>query len=97
MKDERACGNRSACGVVSGIATLRELLGRGRRARTPIPGCIIGFADGLTGISHSVTEEAFAVGRRERGRYVAVCGAQVLPARLTVPARYHCPACERGV
>ncbi|MGH3832600.1 MAG: hypothetical protein ACRDRS_19530 [Pseudonocardiaceae bacterium] len=81
-----------------GIATLREILGR--RARPPVataPGCTIGFADGTTGIAHSVTEQAFAEGRRAGGRYIALCGARVLPARLTAPARYHCPACERGV
>ncbi|MGH3755916.1 MAG: hypothetical protein ACRDRP_25200 [Pseudonocardiaceae bacterium] len=80
-------------------ATLREILVWGSRARTPVattPGCTIGFADGPTGIAHRVTAEAFAVGRRAGGRYVALCGARVVPARLTAPARYHCPACERG-
>lgn len=79
------------------IATVREILGR--RVRMPVataPGCTIGFADGLTGISHCVTEEAFAVDRRSGGCYVAVCGARVLPASLASPARFHCPACERG-
>jgi hypothetical protein len=79
------------------IATLREILGR--RARPPVataPGCTIAFADGPTGIAHRVTEDAFAEGRRAGGCYVALCGAQVLPTRLTAPARYHCPACERG-
>jgi hypothetical protein len=80
-------------------ATLRAILVRGPRARRPVastPGCAIGFADGATGIAHRVTAEAFATGRRTGGRYVALCGAQVLPVRLTAPARYHCPACERG-
>jgi hypothetical protein len=82
-----------------GIATLREILGRCRRARPPVaatPGCTIGFADGPTGIAHRVTEEAFAAGCCAGGCYVALCGAQVLPERLTAPARFHCPACERG-
>ncbi|MGH3867699.1 MAG: hypothetical protein ACRDQ4_16495 [Pseudonocardiaceae bacterium] len=81
------------------IAALREILGRGPRARrpvTPAPGCTIGFADGPTGIAHRVTAEAFAAGRRAGGRYVALCGAQVLPTSLTAPARFHCPACERS-
>ncbi|MGH3854229.1 MAG: hypothetical protein ACRDR6_12200 [Pseudonocardiaceae bacterium] len=81
-----------------GIATLRKILGR--RARPPIAtaqGCTIGFADGATGIAHNVTEEAFAAGRRAGGRYVALCGARVLPASLSAPACFHCPACERGV
>ncbi|MBV8540513.1 MAG: hypothetical protein JO364_08560 [Pseudonocardiales bacterium] len=79
------------------IATLREILGH--RARTPVattPGCTIGFADGPTGIAHRVTADTFAAGRRAGGCYVALCGAEVLPARLTAPARYHCPACERS-
>ncbi|MGH3825689.1 MAG: hypothetical protein ACRDQX_00735 [Pseudonocardiaceae bacterium] len=80
-----------------GIPRLREILGR--RARHPgaaAPGCTIGFADGPTGIAHRVTEEAFAEGCRAGGGYVALCGARVRPASLTAPARYHCPACERG-
>ncbi len=80
------------------IATLREILGR--RARMPVataPGCTIGFADGPTGMGHRVTADTFAAGRCEGGRYVALCGVQVTPARLTAPVRYHCPACERGV
>jgi hypothetical protein len=75
-------------------------MGRGRRARGPVataPGCTIAFADGPTGIAHRVTDAAFAAGRRAEGRYVALCGAQVLTVSLTAPARFHCPACERGV
>lgn len=56
-----------------GIATLREILGR--HARPPVataPGCTVGFADGVTGIAHSVTEEAFTEGPRSGGRYVAL-------------------------
>lgn len=80
------------------ITTLRDILVR--RPWTPVAAparqCTIGCSDGPTGIAHSVTEEAFAAGRRAGGRYVAVCGAQVCPASLTAPVRYHCPACERG-
>ncbi|MGH3718116.1 MAG: hypothetical protein ACRDRI_04590 [Pseudonocardiaceae bacterium] len=75
------------------IATLREILGRRARPSVTTTRCTIGFADGPSGIAHRVTEEAFAAG----GRYVALCGAQVLLVRLTAPARFHCPACERGV
>lgn len=78
------------------IAALRGILSRGRRARTPVTGCTVGFADGPTGIAHRVTAEAFAADRRAGGRYVALCGAQVLPESLSTPARYHCPACERS-
>jgi len=46
------------------IATLREILGRGHRARPPVataPGCTIAFADGPTGIAHRVTDAAFSL------------------------------------
>ncbi len=82
------------------IATLREILYRSRRARPPTvlaSVCTVEFADGPTGIAHRVTAAAFAASRRTGGRYVALCGAQVLPERLTAPARFHCPACERGL
>jgi hypothetical protein len=82
------------------IVTLREILDRSRRARTPVapvPGCMIVFADGPTGIAHRVTTEAVAAGRRAGGRYVALCGVQVLPVSLSALARFHCPVCERGV
>ena len=81
------------------IATLREILGRDPRARRPVattPECTIGFTDRATGIAHRVTADAITAGLRAGGRYVALCGAQVLPASLSAPARYHCPACERG-
>ena len=82
------------------FAALREILGRRRRAQPPAARVSVGtieFADGPTGIAHRVTTDAFAEGRRAGGRYLAVCGAQVLPASLAAPARSHCPACERGV
>ena len=55
------------------------------------------MTDGVTGVAHRVTGEAFAEGCRAGGRYVALCGVRVLPVRLTAPARVHCPVCERGV
>ncbi|MGH3812592.1 MAG: hypothetical protein ACRDUV_09070 [Pseudonocardiaceae bacterium] len=55
------------------------------------------MTDGPTGTAHLVTDEAFAAGRSAaEGRYLTVCGGQVLAASLTAPARRHCPACERG-
>lgn len=43
-------------------------------------------------IAHLVTDDAMAAGR-PAGRYVAVCGTEVLPASLTVPESRRCPAC----
>ncbi|MGH3719637.1 MAG: hypothetical protein ACRDRI_12535 [Pseudonocardiaceae bacterium] len=78
------------------VAALRAMLGRcARPPVAPVSGCTIGFADGPTGITHSVIADAFAVGHRTGGHYVALCGAQVRPTSLTTP-RYHCPVCERA-
>jgi hypothetical protein len=49
-------------------------------------------AGGLSHGSSAGTADAAA-----GGRYIALCGAQVVPERLTAPARFHCPACERGL
>lgn len=46
------------------------------------------------GIAHLVTEDAMIVGRCH-GRYVACCGAEILPASLTEPERGYCRACAR--
>lgn len=80
------------------VATLRAILGR--RARppvTPVPTGTVMVVDGVTCVSHRVTREAFLAGCRAGGRYAAVCGVRVSPLTLTAPARFHCPACERGV
>lgn len=82
------------------LVTLREILDRGCRARppaAPAPRYSVMIADGPTGVAHRVTEEAFVACPRAGGPYVALCGAPVLPMSFTTPARFHCPACERGV
>lgn len=56
----------------------------------------IEITDRRTDVAHQVTHNAFAEGRRAGGSYLAICGAQVLPASLCAPPRSHCPACERG-
>lgn len=77
---------------------------RRRTRRTPggaddsaAPLLTIELVDSSTDIAHRVTDEAFAAGRRDGGRYRALCGVLVLPASLTAPGRGHCPACERGI
>ena len=57
-----------------------------RSARTPAITAPLGplaMTDATTGTAHLVTDESVAAGRRAGGRYVAVCGAQVLAASLT--------------
>ena len=45
------------------------------------------------GTAHLVAEEAMAAGRRG-GRYLAVCGTQVLAASLTTPEHGSCRSCR---
>lgn len=45
----------------------------------------IEITDRCTGVAHRVTDDAFAEGKRAGGSYVALCGAQVLPASLCAP------------
>jgi hypothetical protein len=54
------------------------------------------IVDARTSMEHLVTDESVAA-HRHAGRYLAVCGAQVLAASLTAPQRSRCPACMRGV
>jgi hypothetical protein len=68
-----------------------------RSARTPVvtaPPRSIAMVDATTGTEHRVTDESVAAGRRAGGRYVAVCGAQVLAASLTMPERDQCQSCQ---
>jgi hypothetical protein len=66
-------------------------LGRGRptlRRR-----CVIDMVDVRTLLTHLMTPDAAAAGRR--GRYVALCGADVIPASLTEPGQGRCEPCVR--
>lgn len=56
----------------------------------------IALTDALSHTAHWVTDDAAAAGRRSGGRYVAVCGLEVLPASLTTPERSYCSSCTRG-
>lgn len=56
----------------------------------------IPVADTRTGGMHLITEDAIVAGRRA-GRYMAVCGVEVLAASLTAPERSHYPFCFRRV
>ncbi|MGH3601345.1 MAG: hypothetical protein ACRDQH_13915, partial [Pseudonocardiaceae bacterium] len=53
----------------------------------------IEMTDGYTNVTHPVTDEAMAQGRRAGGRYRAICGARVLSASLAAPVQRHCPRC----
>jgi len=45
-------------------------------------------------MEHLITEES-VVAYRHAGRYLALCGAQVLAASLAAPQRSRCPVCTR--
>ena len=42
---------------------------------------------------HLLTNDALAAGRHPEGRYIALCGQEVLPASLTDPGHNRCPSC----
>lgn len=56
------------------------------------PACTLPLTDVDDGLTHAVTDEAFATGQ---GRYSAICGAEVCPAAATVPLGPACPGCLR--
>ncbi|MGH7745970.1 MAG: hypothetical protein ACREQ5_14515 [Candidatus Dormibacteria bacterium] len=51
------------------------------------------MTDGYTNVTHQVTDEAMAQGRRAGGCYRALCGARVLSASLATPVRRRCQIC----
>jgi len=62
---------------------------QGSAARDRSRSRLTGVTDAGTLVEHLVTGSATSDGR---GRYVAVCGARVLPASLTAPDGF-CPLC----
>lgn len=49
--------------------------------------------DAHTPTAHFLTHDAFAAGRLPKGRYIALCGQDVLPASLAEPGRGRCSSC----
>ncbi|MGH3766619.1 MAG: hypothetical protein ACRDS0_16905 [Pseudonocardiaceae bacterium] len=62
-------------------------------ASAPPTPMAIEMTDGHTNLTHHVTDEAMAQGRRAGGRYRAICGARVLSASLATPAEQRCRTC----
>jgi hypothetical protein len=54
----------------------------------------VGITDAQTHIEHLVGEESMAA-HRHAGRYLALCGTQVLAASLIDPGRGWCRQCTR--
>jgi hypothetical protein len=49
--------------------------------------------DARTLTVHFLTMDALAAGRLPRGRYITLCGQEVLPASLIEPGRNRCKLC----
>jgi hypothetical protein len=79
------------------MPTQRSRTSRSRTTLPPAPqrARLTGMVDAETSVEHLITDES-AVAHRHAGRYLAVCGAQVLAASLTAPQRSRCPVCTRG-
>lgn len=77
----------------------RGVLARTLRLPQPPKGVIpaprragIELVDARTRVAHRVSSDELLAGR-QRGDYQALCGAQLLAASLTDPARGQCPGC----
>jgi hypothetical protein len=49
--------------------------------------------DARTLTAHCLTMDALAAGRLPKGRYITLCGQDVLPASLAEPGRNRCLSC----
>jgi hypothetical protein len=58
------------------------------------PRGMVEMVDMRTGQNHLLTLEAAAADRRAEGRYLALCGVEVLPAAMVDPGRGYCWSCQ---
>lgn len=65
-----------------------------RRRPRPLRGVRVTIAqvDLRTGVRHLLTPDAVAAGRVREGRYIALCGAQVIPAMTASGVK--CQPCQ---
>lgn len=56
----------------------------------------LGVLDARTRVEHLMSDES-AMAHRHSGRYVALCGVEVLAASLTAPEHSRCGPCQEGV
>jgi hypothetical protein len=78
-------------------SSLWERLTRRRPRLALRPPAPLERVDPRTGITHLVTPDAAAAGRVRGGRYLALCGAEVIPAGMTEPGRGHCETCRTAI
>ncbi len=75
------------------MAKARHRLLRRRHQLTPRRHCLLDMVDIRSLVVHRVTPDAAAAGFRGTGRYIALCGAEVIPACMTEPGRFRCEPC----
>ncbi|MGH3889344.1 MAG: hypothetical protein ACRDSZ_22760 [Pseudonocardiaceae bacterium] len=66
---------------------------KGRRVQRTSRHRAVEVVDVRTLTAHFLTMDALAAGRLPKGRYVALCGQDVLPASLTEPGSRRCSSC----
>lgn len=54
----------------------------------------IAWVDLRTNLTHLLTPDAAAAGRVPGGRYIALCGLEMIPAAMTDPGHGHCQLCH---
>lgn len=58
------------------------------------PPRLVELVEAVTSTTHLITLDALAAGRKGRGRYIAVCGADVIPHALVAPPGPPCRTCR---
>lgn len=66
-----------------------------RRRPTLRRRCLVDMVDVRSLVTHLMTPDAAGAGLRPQGRYIALCGEDVIPASLTEPGRGRCEPCVR--
>jgi hypothetical protein len=67
---------------------------RGRRVQQTARHRTVEVVDARTLRAHPLAPDALADGRHAAGRYIALCGQDVLPASLVEPGRGRCTSCS---
>lgn len=65
----------------------------GRNRPTSRQHTLVDMVDNRSLLIHRMTPGAAAEGLRPQGRYIALCGEEVIPASLTEPGRHPCQPC----
>lgn len=67
---------------------------RARQARRVVRGRVVEMVDCRTGQEHLLTPDAAAAGYPAEGKYIAICGWEVLPGSLVTPPKGRCDPCR---